>query len=654
MESLHKKNVVAVTVAIIFGLAVTAAYFFESSFFYQLRTEDHNSVEHKVPIGEITSSVKVSQLFFIASDDFSEIDVQVGTYARNNSSHLKVALFRDTTQVFSKTIDAQKIQDNGYERIRFARISDSGNSQFRLDIWSDDATAGNAVTLWKNDQQGELLLLNGQTVNGSLNYKIHYKEFSLQKPVLTASLLFLFLLLFLHCQVEDGRLSWRRTSLWFGSLLFIEGVVLLALRNAEPFFFPILYAEDGSWTSLLLLKDFWQAVPLARSDFPVLGLMLLMQGGLSLSQWIYGYDLTFLPSFYALFSYAFMSVVALTGYFTFRKYSRFLSITVFLFVLLIPLGEDGNEVIGRILNLGFLFPTLTVFCLLQRWEEETYNLKVFCIDVVNLISCLTLPVGYGLIGIYLLLEFFWKRQRWTWRERLGRWALPLASLMVLVVNCAALAQSRGGASDWIFVSRHFVEFAIGRTIVYPFLSGYWTSLSDGLVLLFFTGYLVLVVTAGVQAVRRKSDGWFVLLLSVTAVYAVGLVVPRAALTALFHGYTSTFPDRYFYGLNILTMTLLFSALHLLGKYFTLTRVKLICVGVLVLSIFQTSHLFEFERPVMNWRERGNLQQLIREEAVKQQVLLETDPEFVVVPVYPVPWKVALPVTYVKSTAASSR
>jgi glycosyltransferase involved in cell wall biosynthesis len=85
--------------------------------------------------------------------DYSAIGVLFGTYARANSSHIRLQIFlRDATPVLDQAVSAEEIGDNTYFFIQLPeKVSTSGGF---LCISSPDATPGNCVAVWTSSNRG--------------------------------------------------------------------------------------------------------------------------------------------------------------------------------------------------------------------------------------------------------------------------------------------------------------------------------------------------------------------------------------------------------------------------------------------------------------------------------------------------------------------
>ena len=90
--------------------------------------------------------------------------------------------------------------------------------------------------------------------------------------------------------------------------VFVLSIFNFVIRNLDAFNFPILYAEDGVWVGKILINGFWDTALNARSEFPVLGLVLLQKISLVINALIYSGNLFKLPIIIGVVSAAFLSI----------------------------------------------------------------------------------------------------------------------------------------------------------------------------------------------------------------------------------------------------------------------------------------------------------------------------------------------------------
>jgi hypothetical protein len=133
---------------------------------------------------------------------------------------------------------------------------------------------------------------------------------------------------------------------------------------------------------------------------------------------------------------------------------------------------------------------------------------------------------------------------------------------------------------------------------------------------------------------------------------------RGSFSGLFHDYQTTFPDRYFTGLNILFLVFIFT---LFDNSFKKIYVKyLLCTLVilfLLVSIIRMP-IFEFSNPLMADRSIGTFKDSICRSVSGDPILIGKEVKNVVeIPIYPVwngyPWRLAISTSSLENTINTS-
>ena len=107
-----------------------------------------------------------------------------------------------------------------------------------------------------------------------------------------------------------------------------------------------------------------------------------------------------------------------------------------------------------------------------------------------------------------------------------------------------------------------IEVSLARALIYPFVFPFYNQLSDTIVVILSLALLTLL---GALLAKEKSKEVKTLISMCAIAYLIYLfltVYMRKSLTENLGGYTGTFPDRYFMGLNIIVI---FSFLVLAGS-----------------------------------------------------------------------------------------
>ncbi len=126
------------------------------------------------PVGEIVSSIVVSQKFVSEFSGLCRIDLRFATYMRSNTGILFVALIeaRTNREVVKLPLDMQFAHDNAWHTFRFGPISDSASKEYIIRITSPMAVRGNALTVWVDRRVGDGFMMNGQHQAGNINYRV--------------------------------------------------------------------------------------------------------------------------------------------------------------------------------------------------------------------------------------------------------------------------------------------------------------------------------------------------------------------------------------------------------------------------------------------------------------------------------------------------
>ena len=373
-------------------------------------------------------------------------------------------------------------------------------------------------------------------------------------------------------------------------IYFLFGAVLLFLRNPDPFINPVIYAEDGTWSALALREGWWHALINSRSDYFVFINTIILFLASKISILFSGNPLTLLPQAIAVVSFSFFSGVATFAFITVRQISSsVLGGIAFLAVLLIPLGATQNEIIGRALQVGFYMPIISVFLLFWR-NIVTGLYKTTLIDFFILLCAATNPFVFAVCFLYLSLGFF---KRSSIKSFFLKNVSLVAPLLVLMFFLLPRMGGKGGVQQDFLVD-NFIEALIARPIVYPFVFPWYQSFSDGLAIIGLFLFVAIVLFSYFKS--RDNDSRFLILLSSLTIifYSLATIVMRPGLTALLSNYSTTFPDRYFMGINVLVVFLFIVSVGQIikDKYFKFFGMSILA-AFSGLCLYWNSYIFEW-------------------------------------------------------------
>ena len=380
--------------------------------------------------------------------------------------------------------------------------------------------------------------------------------------------------------------------------LFALGVAALMLRNPDPLLNPVVFAEDGTWAGQGLINGWLDAAINARDDYFVFINVILLFVANKLSALFSGSPLASLPKSIALTSYSFFSLIATFTFATVNRVSRpAYGVAAYLFILFIPLGFTQNEIIGRILQVGFFIPLTAVMLFFWR-DRLSSTLSMHAVDILILLCSATNPMTFAICAIYIFPKLLG-----------GLEAISRAKLSVLVIGHAILFSALlprmvgGGAVHGRLIAGTVIETALGRSIAYPFFFPSYSKLTNSIAVIIALAFGSFVFMAYRRSSNAEAKGLMLFTAATLCVCIGATVVMRPELTEMFENYTTTFPDRYFMGLNALTLFLfMVSASQLSTSGITSARflgrfVPIVLGGVYLLHINQIIELGGSRYPI---------------------------------------------------------
>ena len=461
-------------------------------------------------------------------------------------------------------------------------------------------------------------------------------------------------------------------SSWLGFLAV--GLVVLYLRNAYSIFVPVLYAEDGDWSAGLINRGFFNMLFNARpqADYFVFGNVLLLALAQLCNTAFFGHNLTYLPHFVSFTSMLFYAALAVAPVILLRDALRIEArLLLWLLVLLVPLGNSSYEVLGRLSNIGYVCLFLA-FCLLV-WRH--YSLQsgprkhIVATDAMLFLCANTNPLCYPLIAVAFGVEAWrnWQTGRreklfiWStkyWESFISKSALVLLGALFLTGTWIALRMGLGegpSASSGHIIMTSVPEAIVARSFLYPFIFPIY-SYFNNIKSIFTLLIVVLTIFFLVKNVRRER----LILQYATAVLILSTVVTvgsRSALTIILDQYQTTFPDRYYFGLNLFVFLISVFALSAgFGddkKGGRRVAANLLAGVLVALYAGNSAFMFEFSKPRFPWLPKTTFFDEIQEGYTKggQDGLNEMSYQ---VALDPTPWSTHFPAKYVTATILGVR
>jgi hypothetical protein len=352
------------------------------------------------------------------------------------------------------------------------------------------------------------------------------------------------------------------------ALCFLSASLIYFLRNPQAVFFPVLFAEDGSsYIGHIYSDGFWQTLPHARPDYLVFGNMILAGIAVLINQLLYGENILHISQIIAVLSYLFYGFIATLPVLIFwQKIDAIYLILLVAISAFLPLNGSEFEVFGRAANIGFAGVYLAFLLICWRNFSIGKSWRFFALDVGFYLCLSTNPITYlSLPLIYLPYIKALGKARSSWRKALltpgflsavGLGVLAAIQCVYWVLRTKSLHHDLQTGAVKYFVSR-LLEILLGRSILYPAIFPVYRYLNDVFIIALFICFVVFLV----RYAKKQNYELYFYVCYCLATAAIVTLISRPSLLRLARHYTSTFPDRYYYGQNLLAaflIVLLFS------------------------------------------------------------------------------------------------
>ena len=130
-------------------------------------------------LGELIAGTKVEQRFNSDSNRLIGIDLDFGTFGRENICNVDVTVRDGTSRdiLFNRRFSASALPNNQFFPVAFKEQANSKDKAYILEVESPDGRPGSAVTLWaKGDTQipGGSLAIGGAKAEGNLFFSVEF------------------------------------------------------------------------------------------------------------------------------------------------------------------------------------------------------------------------------------------------------------------------------------------------------------------------------------------------------------------------------------------------------------------------------------------------------------------------------------------------
>lgn len=622
-----------------------------------------NSLNSSSIVGELIKDTIVTEKIIVPYSNLKGISIQFANFSnRINLGTVNINLYAGNTLINAISYDANSIGDGEYITIPINYNINIGE-ELIIKIFSEDGKSGSSVTCFTSDNSildklGNVLYINDAPTGKHLNLKYLYQSNKLNFSIIL--MLFMILsLIFVAIENKYHYLSKRRHDIYLYIILFVTAFVLFILRDLSFITTPNLYCEDGLYISNLLNDSFFGSAFSTRykggNDFQNTGSYILLWIALKINGYIHGYNLTYLPVYIGIISNIFLSFIAIVGYYVFKHLNKFLSIIIYISIILISMGSSGAELFGRILNTPFIWPVLISFLLLRTLVSPSVSLLYFYFTgILCMIGGLSFPICYGIVGIYLIFSLFTLRKNNPNLIWIKKNIFIIFSLAIGIYLFPTIIKSQGAATTFNLTPSSIIEFIFARHFLYPIIQMFYNHLNDTITILLFIFY-VFIIFFSLYKTRKHIQHFQFLLLLIFFTFGSNFAsaIMRIKMTELFKNYTTTFPDRYYYGCNILSITLLICSVFFIIKYSEI-KVKYFYIISLIMLFLTINNKFLFEGTepyfsIYGKEAPGTFKDCV-EKSTNEITSFSVDTPIIVGTYYDFDiWKIELPLSYTIST-----
>ena len=623
-----------------------------------------------VPAQELTQAVIYQQEIPCSFEKIKEVGFHFANYSdRENKGLVSIQVLLDNDVIGEESIDASQIRDGEYYYVRLNRTPQIGE-KITARISSNSKT-GQGVTIWSSsneylNSQGSTLAINGVVQNTQLEYKFILNQANPKLSIWFIPLLGVGIFLYFLTGVPQYYIAYFQTRYCTKRIIFyigllVIGMVILCLRNMDFITTPIIYGEDGWFLSRQLNNGLLQGLFSTRggdsADFSQTSAYLLTWLAAKTTAILHGYSLAEYPlwmGIYGNMSFAFAGIIMYRAFEL--LIDRKTAFVAYAAVILMNLGNTSSEVLGRILNTGFLWTVIVAAALMIRYMRyDKYDLESVIEDILCFIGAFTFPICFLEIGIYLVFQILrnWEDKKIYIRKNI----LQFMTFVLGVIMLPRLLTSAGGGVNLTTKWDSMVEFFIARHFLFPFIWPFYHKLTDSIVIALFLIYAIVVLWAALLSVKKHGvTNAFVLYAALTVSVCGASAYMRRTMSALFADYSSTYPDRYYYACNILALMLGVVAILIIINGSKLQKKKpsiifLVTVTYMCCNPYLLSFTYGNYAPVLGGEYKGSLVDNCKESIQKQRMSEKANN--LVVDIYPNGWTMDMPLQYALATAEDS-
>lgn len=346
----------------------------------------------------------------------------------------------------------------------------------------------------------------------------------------------------------------------------------------------------------------------------IFGNIILAQIALTLNKIVKGDNLNYLPIFVACVHYCFFSLAALIPVICLKKQmTKFFRILIWFLIIFIPLGYSGYEIFGKIVNVGYLFYFIA-FCLLSFRISNVIDIsktQTIVVDLSLLLCCLTNPACYVLVGVGFILDVIIQYKNFQSTKILkinfikSFFAKFSNKLWVVlgIICCLAVIYS-SGESPYPRIELDFsktIEF-LQRSLLFYLTYIFYPNINDfiAISLFIFISWFFIFTFFYANKTERIT---LLAYIAVPLCYVIITFINRHFLIGILNNYNTSYPDRYYYVINITALIPIIYSISIWLKDENITKARLtgkivssiLIIFLIIAPFLNLKYIFKFDR-----------------------------------------------------------
>lgn len=218
----------------------------------------------------------------------------------------------------------------------------------------------------------------------------------------------------------------------------------------------------------------------------------------------------------------------------------------------------------------------------------------------------------------------------------------IAPFTIFTVILIPRLKGTGGITEG-FISSSFVETILARPLIYPFVFPWYQNLSNLISIIIFVLIIIFSIWSYKKSVNPEAKKLIIFISISTIIYDLITIANRPRLTSLLRDYQTTFPDRYFMGINVLILFLMVICISQIWADIKWKSLSLCLISSLsIIYLLHVEIIFDLPKSKMPIKSVFDFP-----EQICKSILLQDKKDLSLIEIYPEPWTITVQNRYVR-------